>query len=516
MSYIVTAEAARNIDRDAMDIRGISGRDLMWKAGSALADTVLESCRKHGLSTVQVFCGSGNNGGDGFVSAGILKKRDGLSVDVFYFGDPDTFSADSLYHFNKMRDAGIVPQKISDTQSLKKLLCASACWVDAIFGTGLNRPLHGFFLDLLRLLHDEHRNQPLIAADIPSGIHGSNGRLMGPALKAEACVCMGFYKSGNFLQDGRFYSGKLHLAELDYPRESFEHALPRILLCDHKLVRKQLKALSPTQHKYSAGQVLLLSASAAMPGAVTLAAQAALRGGAGMLRALLPRNAVPAILSHLPEAVLEPGSDPDHLNEKDLPQLRALMKEKSRVLLAGPGFGRDPGGAALLKQILHESELPLVLDADALFHLTPQDLKDCPAPRVITPHAGEFARFMGLSVDQVLDAPIELALKLALDTGTVVHLKGSTSLTALPSASVYLHAGGAPGMATAGSGDLLAGLIASFIAQGQNCEDAALIAAYYHRAAGQAAAEALGNRSMIASDILSFLPKTLKHDEVFS
>lgn len=516
MTYIVTAEAARRIDRDAMDIRGVSGRELMLKAGTALADAVLEVCRKHKLSAVQIFCGSGNNGGDGFVSAGILKKRDGLDVDVFYFGNPDIFSADSLFHFNKMRDAGIMPQKIADTKSLKKMLRTSACWVDAIFGTGLNRPLYGFLLDVLRLLHDKHRNQPLIAADIPSGIHGGNGRLMGPALKADTCVCMGFYKSGNFLHEGKFYSGKLRLAELDYPRESFEHALPQILLCDHKLVRKRLKALSPTQHKYSAGQVLLLAASAAMPGAVTLASQAALRGGAGMLRALLPEKAIPVVLAHLPEAVLMSGSDPNLLNVKDLPQLRALMEEKSRVLLAGPGYGRDAGGAVLLKQMIKETQLPLVLDADALFHLTPQDLKNCPAPCVITPHAGEFAKFTGLSVDDVLDAPIELALKLALETGTVVHLKGSTSLTALPSASVYLHTGGAPGMATAGSGDLLAGLIASLIAQGHSCEDAALIAAFYHREAGQAAAEALGNRSMIASDILNFLPKVLKNDEVLA
>jgi NAD(P)H-hydrate epimerase len=154
------------------------------------------------------------------------------------------------------------------------------------------------------------------------------------------------------------------------------------------------------------------------------------------------------------------------------------------------------------------------MDADALYHLSKEELKNKKTDLIITPHTGEFARLMKLKTEDVLDAPIERALELALDTNTIVHLKGSTSLTALPSGRVFIHATGAPGMATAGSGDLLAGLIASFIAQGHKPEDAVLIAVYYHGSAGQAAADLLGNRSVTASDILAHIPKVLKIDEV--
>jgi len=514
MSLILTAEAVRNIDRDAIEIRNILGTALMLKAGRAVADCALELCRRNRITQVQIFCGNGNNGGDGFVAATELQQRGGLQVDVFYLGDREKFSADTRCHFNKMCAAGIDPHPLTDLTHLKGSLREHACWIDALLGTGVKHSLQDKVAEVLEHLNQYRKEQPLIAVDIPSGIDADSGRLLGPALRADITVCMGFYKSGNFLQEGRFYSGTLRLAELNYPAASYEHARPPIKLCDHEFVRQRLLPLSRTAHKYQRGQVLLLAASAAMPGAVTLASKAVLKSGAGMLRALLPANAIPVVLSRLPEVVLQRGSDPEQLGEADLPLLRALLREKSRVLLAGPGYGRAAAGAKLIRSLLRECEVPLVLDADALFHLTPKDLQDCPVPRVITPHFAEFARFLNKDIDEVRSAPLELALELAVHSGTIVHLKGSTSLTALPSAAVFLHDGGAPGMATAGSGDLLAGMIAAFIAQGHSCEDATLIAAYYHRQAGQAAAEALGNRGMIASDILHFLPPALKADEV--
>lgn len=514
MSLILTAEAVRNIDRDAIEVRNVPGTALMLQAGRAVADCALELCRRNRITQVQIFCGNGNNGGDGFVAATELQKSGGIQVDVFYLGDQDKFRADTRYFFDSLCATGIKLRPLTDLKLLNEYLREDALWIDALLGTGIQRPLRGKVAELLTLLDQYRKSQTVIAVDIPSGIDADSGRLLGSALRADITVCMGFYKSGNFLQEGRFYSGKLQLAELNYPAASCEHAKPPIMLCDHEQVRGRLRPLSRTAHKYQRGQVLLLAASAAMPGAVTLASQAVLKSGAGMLRGLLPANAIPVVLSCLPEAVLQRGGDPEQLDETDLPLLHALLREKSRVLLAGPGYGRAAAGAELLRGILRESEVPLVLDADALFHLRPEDLRECPAPRVITPHFAEFARFLNKDIEEVRSAPLELALELAVNSGAVVHLKGSTSLTALPSAAVFLHDGGAPGMATAGSGDLLAGMIAAFIAQGHFCEDATLIAAYYHRQAGQAAAEALGNRSMIASDILRFLPPVLKADEV--
>ena len=512
---IVTAEAARKIDRDAMDLRGVAGTALMEAAGTAVADSALALCRRRNLSRVQVFCGKGNNGGDGYVAAEKLKKA-GLRVEVFAFTEASEIRGDAKHHYDKMRAAGIGPLHTADARELRSRLAKESCWIDAVFGTGLDRPVAGPLRELMECLHDAHSKQPVIAVDIPSGIHGTNGALLGPALRAEETVCMGFFKTGNFLRDGKAYCGKRVPAELDYPEISFRHARPEIRNFDHTEARERLRPVPVTGHKYTMGEVLCLGGSAAMPGAAILASRAVLLSGAGMLRALVPGRVKELLLTHLIEAVVHTAADPGILSERDLPQLRRLAKDKSRVILAGPGFGRAAESGRLLRAVLDSAALPLVLDADALWHLKPQHLRSCSAPAVITPHAGEFARLLDRSTEEVLDAPLELAKAFADTNGTIVHLKGSTSITALPGAGVFLHAGGAPGMATAGSGDVLAGMIASFIAQGHAPEAAVPLAAWYHGAAGKAAAAALGNRSVTASALLAYLPAVLKSDEVLA
>ncbi|MDZ7820915.1 MAG: NAD(P)H-hydrate dehydratase [Candidatus Marinimicrobia bacterium] len=292
--------------------------------------------------------------------------------------------------------------------------------------------------------------------------------------------------------------------------------MPPIRVCGHAEIQQRLHPVPLTGHKYTMGQVLCLGGSAAMPGAVTLASQAALKSGAGMLRAFVPGRVKGLLLQHLIEAVADTGKNPDILTEQDLPALLERMREKSRVVLAGPGFGRAPESGRLLRSLLEKITLPVVLDADALYHLQPEHIRKIPASAVITPHAGEFARLTGEHVKVILNAPLEFAVKFAAGNGCTVHLKGSTSLTALPSGAVFLHTGGVPGMATAGSGDVLAGMIAAFIAQGHPAEDAVLIAAFYHGEAGRTAAGTLGNRSVTASSLLEFLPSVLKSGEVLA
>lgn len=513
MNRVVTAQAARNIDHDAIHVKGVSGVKLMATAGRAVAEAAQSYCRKQQLSRVQIFCGKGNNGGDGYVAAAELKKTGMSRIDVFCFAGKEEIQGDALYHFNVMLKQGITPVMIEHAKDISSLLEENACWIDAIFGTGLERPVSGFFHDIMQIIHDAHNKQPVIAVDIPSGIDGTSGQLRGPALAADMTLSMGFYKSGNLLQDGKAYCGKLQCVELDYPASSFDHALPPMQLCVHETIKERLRPISITGHKYSVGQVLCVGGSAAMPGAVTLAAQAALKSGAGMLHAVVPKSVKPILLQHIIEAIANTGQNEDILTEQDMSLIRSLSK-KSRALLAGPGLGRAAASGRLLRALLQQNHLPLILDADGLFHIQPKDLKAANYPVVITPHAGEFARLIQKEVRDILDAPIALALDFAVTTDTIVHLKGSTSLTALPSGDVFIHNTGAPGMATAGSGDLLAGMIVSFATQGHSLEDATLIAAYYHGMAGQAAAETLGHRGMTASDILHHVPGVLKEDEV--
>jgi len=513
MKRIVTAKAAQIIDHDAIKIKGISGTGLMLAAGTAVAKATYNYCIKNDLDHVQIFCGKGNNGGDGYVAAIKLKEAGLNNIEVFCFAKENEIKGDALHFYNTLQDMDINVIFIQKTEELCSKLRENSCWVDAIFGTGLNRPVEGYLKDLLQCLKDLHKGQPVIAVDIPSGLSGTSGKALGPILHASKTLTMGFYKSGNFLQDAKSYTGKLELINLDYPADSLAIAEPDMYLCDHDLVRKILKPVSITGHKYSAGQVLSVGGSAAMPGAVTLASLAALKSGAGMVRAFVPETVKPFLLKLMIEAIVIKGENKDILTNNDLAQILALQ-EKSRAMILGPGMGREPATGQLVRALLNEASIPLVMDADALYHISKEELKNKNTDLIITPHTGEFARLMKLKTDNVLEAPIERALELALDTNTIVHLKGSTSLTALPSGRVFIHATGTPGMATAGSGDLLAGLIASFIAQGHTPENAVLIAVYYHGTAGQAAAELLGNRSVTASDILTHIPKVLKIDEV--
>ncbi len=491
MKRIVTAKGAQNIDYDAIKVKGISGTDLMFKAGSAVGDAVYRICKDNGLKHVQIFCGKGNNGGDGYVAAIRLLELGLKKIDVFCFANEDDIMGDARHYYSEMRSLGIDPVFVFNYEEIVTLLKENTCWVDAIFGTGLNRPVEGYLKEILRCLKDCHKEQPVVAVDIPSGISGTSGRLLGPALKADTTLTMGFYKSGNFLQDAKAYNGKLILVPLDYPEESYEAAEPPMFLCDHDCIKNKLRPFSITGHKYSAGQVLCVGGSAAMPGAVTLSSLAVLRSGAGMLRSFIPGSIKDLFLQKVIEGIVTPGSHGDHLVPEDLPAILELQ-EKSKAMVLGPGIGREPATGELVRALLKSTKIPAVLDADGLFHLSAEKLKEKYCDLVITPHAGEFSRLTGLSSDEIRNDPIKCALELAQETNTIVHLKGSTSLTALPSGSVFIHATGTPGMATAGSGDLLAGMIASFIAQGQAPEDAVLIAVYYHGTAGQAAAESQG------------------------
>lgn len=513
MKLVVTAESAQIIDYDAIVKKGISGTDLMHSAGKAVAEAAAKACQKYSLNEIKIFCGKGNNGGDGYVAAIELQKANFKNIQVLSFASAKTIKGDAKFFFDQIDPQKISLTFISDVDQLGSLDNENSCWIDAIFGTGLDRPIEEKLKNYLQYLKDKHSKQYIIAVDIPSGINGTSGKLLGPAIKATETLTMGFYKSGNFLQEGKAYCGKLKLVELRYPQESLALAEPKISICDHAFIKEILKPIKITGHKFSAGQVLCIGGSAAMPGAVTLASLAALRGGAGMLRAYVPGKVKDILLKHLIEAIVTEGNDSEFLTLSDLQEILALQ-EKSKAMVLGPGLNRMPASGELVRALVAKASLPLVLDADALFFVSKDDLKKNKAGLTLTPHTGEFARLLNISTDEVLDAPIQRALDLALETKTIVHLKGSTSLTALPSGRVFIHPTGAPGMATAGSGDLLAGLIASFIAQGHSAENATLIAAYYHGTAGQAAAEQLGNRSMIATDILNQLPKILKNDEV--
>lgn len=510
MKYrVVSSEEAGQIDRYTMETEGKDGKILMKKAGSSVADTVFELCQTQHIARCQIFCGKGNNGGDGAVAARELHLK-GISVDVFMTAKPDAYTGDAAWHVKKMLQTGIKPHVITDANNLKDYLTTDSVWVDALLGTGLRSAVRGITLSFLKILHDKHRNQPVVAVDLPSGLDGTNGHPLGPVLQANKTVTMGFYKTGLFLHEGKFLSGDILLTDLGYSEKAMEYADPTFL-CTDTVIRSMMLPVRGTDHKYSRGQAVCIGGHDEMPGAITLAALSALRAGAGMVRTLIPKGVSQVIHNQVPEILCHSGQR-EYVSVDDMP-LWDTLKARTKAVLIGPGLGRHKETEHFVRNILKELDIPAVLDADALNSIHLNDLRLTDAPLILTPHAGEFLRLTTIPEETLQSDPVNTLRDTAQKSGKIIHLKGSTSMSAFPDGKIFIHPYNSPGMATAGSGDVLGGIITSLLAQGFSPEAATLCGSHFHGLAGIKAAQMNGCRGMIAGDLIYSLPEVMKDYE---
>lgn len=507
---IVSAEDAGNIDRYAMDIEGYSGFNLMKKAGNAIADLSYVLCQKYSFSHCQIFCGKGNNGGDGYVAARVLHLK-GIHTEVFMTTHPETLTGDAAEHWKEMKKSGISPIIIEEAEELPPYIKTKAVWIDAILGTGLRNDVRGKIRKILHILVKNHTDQPVVAVDIPSGIDGTNGRCLGPVLKADLTAVMGFYKWGNFLNEGKFYGGDKILIDLGYSPKSLNQTELTVELCSDERVRTLIKPVRATDHKYSRGQMVCIGGQVDMPGAPALACMAGLRSGAGMVRTISPSQTCKLIYSQNPEIICHPVKK-EYICESDMSLWHTLSAKTSAVLI-GPGLGRRAETKSFVETFLSHETVPAVLDADALHLVNPDLIRQASSPLILTPHEGEFLSLTGIKKELLSRDPVKAVHKCAMKLKQIIHLKSSTSLTALPDGRIYIHPQGSPGMATAGSGDVLGGIICSLLCQGHSPESAVLTGAFIHGKAGEKAAELKGIRGMIATDIIYCLPEVLKSYE---
>jgi len=507
---IVSADDAGKIDRYAMDIEGRSGYDLMKKAGTAVADICFQLCQTQRINHCQVFCGKGNNGGDGYVAARNLYLK-GIRTDVFMTGEPGSLTGDAAEHWKKMTDTGIHPAIIHDAEEILPYLKDKTVWIDALLGTGLRNEVRGKTRDLLSVLVHNRKDQPVIAIDIPSGIDGTNGRCLGPVLKADITAIMGFYKWGNFLNDGKYFSGEKILIDLGYSPKALSQSLLTVEVCSESLIRNLIKPIRNTDHKYSRGQMVCIGGQDDMPGAPALACMAGLRSGAGMVRAITPPQACRLTYSLSPEIICHP-SQKAYISEFDLPVWHMLSPKASAVLI-GPGMGRREEIIGFMETFLLRETVPAVLDADALHVVNPGLIRSSACSLILTPHEGEFLALTGIKKEILMQDPVKTVQKSAVDLKQIIHLKSSTSMTAFPDGRVFIHPQGSPGMATAGSGDVLGGIICSLLCQGHSPESSVLTGAFVHGKAGEKAAELKGIRGMTATDIIHCIPEVLKSYE---
>ena len=470
---------------------------------------VVDSSQTDPVPRIGVFCGPGNNGGDGVAAARILLER-GYRVRAFLVGDRAKMTPDERSMEEKLLAAGgsLEPFDPSD-QSTMVWLSTCSCLVDALFGVGLKRPLKGAFLALVEWMNRQHA--PVVACDVPSGLHGDTGMALGAAVRAAVTVTFSFPKLGLYLGEGRAYSGRVKVAKIGIPRE-VEEAVFSTSGPPVGVMERGCYVLPPrprTAHKGEFGKLFLLCGSEGYTGAPVLAARAAVRTGAGLVFLGVPREIYPIVAAKCDEVMPFP-----------LPGSFQAILEKARscdVALIGPGLGRAPETQGLVLRLLEELECPVVLDADGINalagHIDSLDKRS--ALTVLTPHDGEFQRLTGCSLPLV--DRLEAARSFAREHGCVLVLKGHATVTAAPDGWAWVNATGNPGMAKGGSGDVLAGMIAALLGQkhlGKVCpEEWVARAVCYHGMAGDRCARKLGEYAMTPSDLIQELPALLKEQE---
>lgn len=494
---ILSVAQMRAYDAHAIEERKIPGIVLMENAGRGAAEIVAE---RVGAGPVVVVAGPGNNGGDGFVIARHLAAA-GVTVEVFLMGPAEKVSGDAKTNLEAWQRLGGALTVLDDDLSALEEALARASWaVDALFGTGLSRPLEGRWANAVSLLNAA--GCPIAAVDIPSGVHGDHGGVLGVAVQADLTVTFAHLKSGLVQGDGRV--GELHTVGLGFP--------------DHGTLRKvgwTAAAITPGEvaatlgrravdtHKYRAGSVLVIAGSEGKTGAALLTARGALRAGAGLATIATWPEAVASLEQRVVEVMTTP------LDPNDLEGTLNAALERRRAVAIGPGLGTDERARELVERVALGWEGPVVLDADAIscFAGRVEALGEAKGPRVLTPHAGELARLTGTTSAAVEADRFGAARRAADATGATVVLKGHRSVVAAPSGELSVCMAGHPVLATAGSGDVLTGIVAALLAGAPSAEEAARAAVYLHARAGERWHQRTGaDRGLLAREIAEGLP----------
>jgi len=479
---IYSVAAVREFDRTAIEEHGIPGYTLMTRAGAAALSAA--RARFPGTLRWQIVCGAGNNGGDGYVVAR-LAANEGIVVSVVALVDPHTLSGDAATAYGDFAaEGGVVMPWSGELDGEADLL------FDAILGSGLEREVGGEFAAAVQAMNAH--GAPVVALDIPTGIHGDTGEVLGCAVCAALTVTFVGLKAGLFLGAAPGFVGSLQFAGLDIPdacRAGADAVMRRI---DDEVFARALAPRKRSAHKGDFGHVLVVGGAAGMPGAVRLCGEAALRAGAGRVSIATDPAHAAVLVASRPELMVH--------GIASAAALQPLL-DKADVLAFGPGLGQS-GWAHDLFDLLRNDTRPAVWDADALNLLAAEAT---PAGnRVITPHPGEAARLLGTTVQDVQSDRVSAARALVARYGGVAVLKGAGSLVAAAEDAPWVCSAGNPGMAVAGMGDVLTGIIAAFLAQGMAAETAAACGVEAHARAGDRAAQA-GQRGLLASDLLAEL-----------
>lgn len=504
----------REIDRLAQEEGAIPGLILMESAGRAAFGQALKMLGDAPGCRVLVLCGKGNNGGDGLVVARHLCHQ-GAEVRVLLTASPDELKGDAAANLAMARAEEALPGTRLALRFLSgpgwegvlaEELAAADLVVDALLGTGIQGGARGQVAQVIEALNRAER--PVLSVDVPSGLDADTGAVSGPCVRARVTVTLGLPKVGLLVYPGAEHAGRVVVADIGIPPGLVERVNPQVEMLEEEQVAAWLPARPPAAHKGTFGHLWVVAGSQGMVGAAKMAAMAGLRGGAGLVTLALPVRQQPVVAAGLSEVMTRGLPE-----EEGMLSASALdvLKEAGRGAEAwaiGPGLGRSPGVATLVRDFVRWCPAPLVVDADGLWALGSDLslLREREHPTVLTPHPGEMARLLDSTVARVQADRFESAREAARRSRAVVVLKGARSLVVTPGGRVFVNPTGNVGMATGGSGDVLTGLLGAFLAQGVPAERAACLGVFLHGLAGDLAAGRRGHLSLVAGDVLAFVP----------
>jgi len=509
---LVKAAEMREIDSHAINVLGIPGIVLMENAARGVCEVIYSNLEG---SSALIVCGKGNNGGDGLAVARNLYNL-GYDVEVVLTAPIEELKGDARKNAEIISALPIplhvvnTPEKLFEVYTFGK---DADFVVDALFGTGLSKPLEGFYAEIVDFINS--LNKPVVSIDIPSGLSADTGRVIGPHVKASYTVTFAFPKVAHIFPPACYSVGELYVVDISIPED-----VPNLIGPDRFLLSLDEVAFTyPLReimsHKYTFGHVAVVGGSRGKTGAPSMAALAALRAGAGLSTVITPLSLNDIFEVKLTEVMSLPIKDDGRgcfgLDSLDA-VLSAIEGSKFTALVVGPGLGSSEDTYQFVRELVKEVNLPMVIDADGINALAgaTELLSRKESPVVLTPHIGEFSRLSGLPKEEILDALPDVASEFARHYGVTLVLKSGRTVVATPSGKAYVNVIGNPGMATAGTGDVLAGVVGALLGMGVDADDAAKFSVYLHSLAGDIGAEELSEEALIATDLIDYLPAAIK------
>lgn len=504
---ITSTDEMRLMDRYAVEKLGIAEDILMENAGFASVNVISRKITVSG-GTFIIFCGSGNNGGDGLVIARLLHSRGGR-VKVFLLQDGERYRGAAKHNFLITSRLPVDIVKLSRVMQAKKDIAHCDMIIDAILGTGLDRPVTGLAGDIIRLINKSGKK--ILSVDIPSGVNGNTGDVMGVAVKADYTVTLGLPKTGNILYPGFELGGELFVSHISFPPSLYEKDGLLVQTNDYVELPQR-----PVQtYKGAMGDVLFIAGAANYYGAPYFAAMSFLKAGGGYARLAAPRSVIPVVAKKGKEIVYMPQEETAS-GSIAFKNKKALLKSaaKADMVVIGPGLSLHEETVRLVKELAGTIDKPLLIDGDGLTAISenPGILRSRTQPTILTPHMGEMARLTRQSAAQINSNKISILRETAGKLRATVILKGAHTLVGVRDGNIYVNLSGNAGMATAGSGDVLAGCIAAMYGMGLKTDEAVRKGVFLHGYAGDLAAMEKGADGITAKDIMDFLPRALMQD----